>query len=250
VSTAAGHRVIALIPARAGSRGIPGKNTRTLGGRSLVGWAVYCAAQSGVCDRIIVSTDDPTLLYGAGCGAEMLPRPSVLAGDDTPMLDVVRHAQQAIPGQPTDVWVLLQPTQPLRTPARVRQMAEALYGGYDSAVTVTELPKTHHPVFACAIDYVEDDSGEATVPLLRGYERQLYAPQGQTAPTRRQDAPPVYIRDGTAYAWWRRTVDTYGSLYGPRVRPMVVPADETLPLDTMADWNAAEARFAEAVEAR
>jgi CMP-N,N'-diacetyllegionaminic acid synthase len=62
-------------------------------------------------------------------------------------------------------------------------------------------------------------------------------------PTRRQDMPPAYIRDGTVYAFWRRTVTRYGNIYGPESTPLIIPPEETCELDTMSDWANVEARW-------
>jgi CMP-N-acetylneuraminic acid synthetase len=97
--------------------------------------------------------------------------------------------------------------------------------GADSVVSVVELPKTHHPEFQCQI-----------------LDGQLVGLSTGT-PTRRQDVDPTFIRDGTVYAFWRRTA-ARGTLYGETVIPLIIPASETCELDTLADWEALEARLA------
>jgi CMP-N,N'-diacetyllegionaminic acid synthase len=163
-------------------------------------------------------------------------RPPALAQDDTPMIDVVKHALEQVPGEPDDIWVLLQPTQPLRTPAHVREAIRLLQeGDADSVVSVVELPRTHHPDLVChimngqlyGIHYGED--GWACYGVAR-------------QPSRRQDVEPVYIRDGTVYAFYRRTVEREGNIYGTRVLPLIIPPDETCELDTPEDWARLEAR--------
>lgn len=220
--------VLALIPARAGSKGIPGKNFRYLGGKTLVQRAIECA-KAADCE-VVVSTDYEGFIDMQGDYLS-LPRPSALAQDDTPMYDVVQHALSCILGSSEDLCVLLQPTQPLRTPEHVKAAIELLrQTGADSVVSVTPLPLTHSPDLVCEIEA----SGR-----LAGWEHEYV---GRYQPTRRQDARPAYKRDGTCYAFFRRTVDT-GTLYGTDCRPLIIPPDETCELDTEADWQALEARW-------
>lgn len=150
------------------------------------------------------------------------------------MVDVVRHALEAVPGEPEDIWCLLQPTQPLRAPAHVQAAIDLLRSsGADSVVSVVPLPATHHPDVALRI--IEDGRlcpfDDVTLEML---------------PTRRQAiAPPAYIRDGTVYAFRRATVTRWRNIYGLDVRPLVIPASETCALDTPEDWAEAERRLQE-----
>jgi CMP-N,N'-diacetyllegionaminic acid synthase len=226
--------VLALIPARSGSKGIPGKNWRTLGGETLVGLAYRCAVACA--EQVVVSADyiphDVQFSTPHGHWQDhWLRRPAELAQDDTPMIAVVQHALEQVPGPDDQIILLLQPTQPLRTVAHVQTaIARLRETQADSVVSVVELPLTHSPDVLCSL-----------------YHGQLW-PYGEngwhTQPTRRQDVEPVYIRDGTAYCFWRRTVTRYGTIYGADVRPLIIPADETCELDTMEQWAALEARLA------
>jgi CMP-N,N'-diacetyllegionaminic acid synthase len=228
----AGH-VLGLIPARAGSKGIPGKNIRPLAGRTLLDYTANAAAASTVIDRLVLSTDDPRIAAeGARLGIDVpFLRPADLAADDTPMLPVIEHAVAALEsgGWSPEIIVLLQPTSPLRRPAHIRSaVAELRASGADSVVTVVELPRHLSP------DYVMRIEEGRLVPFLE---------RGATV-TRRQDARPAYVRDGTVYAFWRRTLRDTGSLYGRVCRPLVVPAAESLTLDSEDDWLDAERRLA------
>jgi CMP-N-acetylneuraminic acid synthetase len=221
--------ILALIPARGGSKGLPDKNLKPLAGQSLVARAAAVARDSGVVDRVVVSTDAPAIADEARRAGIDVPfmRPAELAADDTPMLPVVQHAVDALDaaGWRAGIIVLLQPTSPLRRPSHVRDaVARLRAGGADSIVSVVELPRHMSP------DYVMCIADGELRPFLPGGERL----------TRRQDARPAYVRDGTVYAFWRDTLDRYGSLYGARCLPLIVPAAESITIDGPEDWTAAE----------
>jgi len=230
-------KVLALIPARGGSKGLPDKNIRLLAGRTLLEYAARAASASGVVDRIVLSTDSERIAAeGRRIGVDVpFIRPRELAGDATPMLPVVEHAVDALEqgGWRPDIVVLLQPTSPLRRPEHVRTAVQQLReSGSDSVVTVVELPRHVSP------DYVMRIDDGRLVPFL---------PDG-AAVTRRQDARPAFVRDGTVYAFWTRTLRETHSIYGRDCRPLVVPARESLTIDSPQDWEEAERRLAGAAE--
>lgn len=228
-------RVLGLVPARGGSRGVPGKNIKLLAGRPLLAYTADAARASGVIDRLVLSTDDPEIASaGQALGLETpFVRPAALAGDEAPMLGVIEHAVEALAaaGWDPDIVVLLQPTSPLRRAAHVREAVEELRRTRaDSVVTVVELPRHLSP------DYV-----------MRLEEGRLvnFLAEGARV-TRRQDARPAFVRDGTVYACWTRTLREQRSLYGRDCRPLIVPASESLSIDTMDDWREAERRLSDA----
>ena len=117
--------VLALIPARGGSKGVPGKNIRPAGGKPLIAWTIEAAKCSRYIDRLILSTDDPAIVAVAkqfGCDVPFM-RPAELATDQADSMVVVRHALQAI-GERYDYLVLLQPTSPLRIAADIDAAVE------------------------------------------------------------------------------------------------------------------------------
>jgi CMP-N,N'-diacetyllegionaminic acid synthase len=226
--------VIALIPARAGSKGVRNKNFRSLaGGPSCALRACSCAQCSGVTDRVVISADtlSPEL---QAAEYDWLERPAALAQDDTPMIDVVKHALDAIPGAPDDIWLLVQPTQPLRKPEHLREVVRLLRETQaDSVVSVVELPRTHSPEMQMRV------LGSRLVP----FGREDWDSPWQAMPSRRQDAEPTYIRDGTVYVFWRKTVAQHGTIYGRDVRPLIIDPQDTCELDTPEQWDALEARL-------
>lgn len=226
--------VLGLVPARGGSKGLPGKNTKPLHGKPLLAYAAAAAAASGVVERAVLSTDSEEIAaVGRAWGLEVpFLRPPELAADETPMLPVIEHAvtSLAAAGWVADIIVLLQPTSPLRTAGHIRRSVELLRDtGADSVVGVLELPRHLSPDYVMRVD----EQGRL-VPFL---------PEGARV-TRRQDARLACVRDGTVYTFWRRTLMEQQSIYGRDCRPMVVPASESLTIDGPEDWADAERRMA------
>jgi CMP-N,N'-diacetyllegionaminic acid synthase len=170
----AGEVVLGLIPARGGSKGIPGKNLVPLAGKPLLAWTVEAARAARSLTRVVVSTDDDGI--AATAGVEVLRRPAELAADETPMLDVIRHAAEEIP---CDLLVLLQPTSPLRRPDHIDEAVALLREtGADCVVSVVEVPHQFRPESLMAVE----DGRLVALGDAR----------------RRQDKQPVYARNGPA----------------------------------------------------
>jgi CMP-N-acetylneuraminic acid synthetase len=225
--------VLGLVPARGGSKGVPGKNVRPLAGHTLLEYTARAARESGVIDRIVLSTDSAEIAdAGRSAGLEVpFIRPASLAADDTPMVPVIMHALSEIERHAwsPDIIVLLQPTSPLRRPQHVRDAVNALRESTaDSVVTVVEVPRHLSPDYVMRID-----DGRL----------QPFLPEG-TGITRRQDARPAYSRDGTVYAFRRSTLERFGGIYGDDCRPLLIDATESLSIDSPADWDAAERALA------
>jgi CMP-N,N'-diacetyllegionaminic acid synthase len=212
---------------------VPGKNIRTLAGRTLLDYAALAARDSGVIDRIVLSTDSDEIAdAGKRAGLEVpFMRPASLAQDDTPMLPVIQHAIESLAadGWTPDVIVLLQPTSPLRRASHVRDAVTRLKETKaDSVVSVIELPRHLSP------DYVMRIEDGVLHPFL---------PEG-AAVTRRQDARPAYSREGTVYVCWRATVERWGNIYGEQCQPLILDAADSLSIDSPDDWAEAERRLA------
>lgn len=225
--------VLGIIPARGGSKGIPMKNIRLLAGQPLLYYTVKAAKESGVIDRLILTTDSEEIAEVGRCLGVEVPflRPTELAQDDTPMLMVVEHAVSKLEerGWSPEVIILLQPTAPLRRPEHIVKALSILHTtACDSVVSVVEVPKHFSPHYVMKIQ-----DGRLVNYLAEG-----------RAITRRQDVPPVYSRDGTVYAMWRKTVMEAHSLYGTDCRPLILSAEESVNLDTLQDWVLAEQKLA------
>jgi CMP-N-acetylneuraminic acid synthetase len=202
---------------------------KPLAGHSLLDYTARAARESGVIDRMILSTESPEIAdAGRRAGLEVpFMRPASLAADDTPMVPVIEHALAELTrqGWSPEIVVLLQPTSPLRRPDHIRAAVKLLREtGADSVVTVVEVPRHMSP------DYV-----------LRIEDGRLktFLPDGERV-TRRQDARPAYSRDGTVYAFRRSTVEKSGGIYGGDCRPLLIDPSDSLSIDSPADWDEAE----------
>jgi CMP-N,N'-diacetyllegionaminic acid synthase len=222
-------QVLGLVPARGGSKGVPGKNVKPLAGHSLLDYTARAARESGVIDRMILSTESPEIAdAGRRAGLEVpFMRPASLAADDTPMVPVIEHALAELTrqGWSPEIVVLLQPTSPLRRPDHIRAAVKLLREtGADSVVTVVEVPRHMSP------DYVM---------RIEDGRLKTFLPDGERV-TRRQDARPAYSRDGTVYAFRRSTVEKSGGIYGGDCRPLLIDPSDSLSIDSPADWDEAE----------
>ena len=133
--------ILGVIPARGGSKRIPGKNLRRLEGKTLVEWALEGASESRILNRVVVSTEDIRIAAEAyTLGVEVVDRPLELAGDDTPMVAVFQHVASQIAA---DFYVCLQPTTPFRSGWLIDQTIAAVQGKEgDSGLTVVKLRPT------------------------------------------------------------------------------------------------------------
>jgi CMP-N-acetylneuraminic acid synthetase len=213
--------VAALIPARGGSKGIPRKNLTPLAGKPLVRWAIDAAREAQTVTRVVVSTDDDEVAAAAG-DVEVLRRPGELARDDTPMLDVIRHALEHV--EPCNVLVLLQPTSPLRRPEQIDEAVRLLLEtGADTVVSVVEVPHRY----------------EAS-SLMELRDGRLVA---RSEPTTRQAKERLYARNGPAILALRPSALGDG-LYDGNVVAYVMEEHDSLDIDTPHDLEVAEALLA------
>jgi CMP-N-acetylneuraminic acid synthetase len=211
--------IVGLIPARGGSKAIPRKNLAPLAGKQLLAWTIEAALAATELTRIVVSTDDDEIAAAAAAatGVAVLRRPGELAADDTPMLEVVRHAVSELG---PDVVVLLQPTSPLRRAEHVDACVRLLLeSGADAVVSVVEVPHRYRP--------------DSLMDLVDG--RVVARSRART----RQEKEVVYARNGPAVL--ARRADRIGDdLYGGDVRPFVMEARDSLDVDDPADLVLAE----------
>ena len=214
--------LLGVIPARGGSRGIPGKNIVPLAGKPLLQWTIEQAQASERLTRTIVSTDSAEIAAAAQqLGVPVLDRPAHLAGDETPMLDVVRHA---IDATGADVIVLLQPTSPLRG-ARDIDAAIDLWrsSGADSVVSVVRVPHNLTPT-----------------SLLRQAENGSLEPYAGEGESRRQSKPVLYARNGPAVLVVAAETVRDGSLYGTDSRGYEMSMLDSIDIDAPDDLELAE----------
>jgi N-acylneuraminate cytidylyltransferase len=207
--------ILGLIPARGGSKGIPRKNLALVGGKPLLAWTVDAARAASELTRVVVSTDDDEI--AAAAGVAVLRRPTELAADDTPMLDVVRHAVTELS---PDVVVVLQPTSPLRraehVDAAVRLLLES---GADAVLSVVAVPHRYAP--------------DALMDVVDG---RVVARGGART---RQEKELVYARNGPAILA-RRADRISDDLYGGDCRPYLMAERDSLDVDESFDLELAD----------
>lgn len=218
-------RTYGFIFARGGSKGVPGKNIRLLNGIPLIGHAIQAARDSGVIDRIIVSTDDKTIAGTAReLGAEVpFIRPSALAQDDSPEWDAWRHAIEQF--DDFDLFVSLPCTSPLRNGDDVRRCVQ-LYQMGDCDVVITTRKAERHPSFNMV---TLDENGYASVVM-----------PSRTAISRRQDAPDVYDMTTVAYVASPAFIMNHRGLFDGRVKAVEIPPQRAIDIDTELDFAFAE----------
>lgn len=222
---------LVIIPARGGSKGIPRKNIKPLGGRPLLAYTIEAALAIAPKERIILSTDDPEIAGTArACGLEVpYMRPASLGADTTSsrdvMLDVMSWADAR--GLAYDSVVLLQPTSPFRSPADIRRCMETYSPEIDMAVTVA--PAACNPYYDC----FETDPGT-------GF---LHISKGDGLLTRRQDAPEAWQYNGAVYVINPDSLRAMPLGQFSRRVPVPMDRERSLDLDTPADWLVAEALF-------
>jgi CMP-N,N'-diacetyllegionaminic acid synthase len=225
------EKVLAVIPARGGSKGVPRKNVRLVNGKPLIAYTIETAvAASHLFHRIIVSTDDPEIADVAKqYGAEVsFLRPAQLARDDVPMVPVLQHAVRFVEQQ-DDLrleWVLLlQPTEPFRTVKDIEmalRLGEA--GGCDSVISIVQVFAVH-PILMKRIE-----SGRLLPYSVEEKEG-----------TRRQDyQPPAYMRNGAIYLTRRDVLMERNSVWGDVICPYIMPPERSVGVDSELDLKLVE----------
>lgn len=230
------YRVLGVVTARAGSKGIPGKNTKLLAGKPLILYTIESALASRAFDRVILSTDDEAaaeLARAIGCEVPFM-RPAELSADDTPHLPVMRHALEWMRDRERyvpDAVMTLLPTSPLRQPAHIRAAIDlARATDADSVIGVDQLPPHFNPMRVVTIDE-------------EGWSRLFVGGQPvKRRPGRRQDMPDAWVMNGAIYLF--KTACLFDpvepNLYGDRVAAMKMVPPYGLNLDEPADWDLAE----------
>ena len=220
------RRVLALIPARGGSKGLPRKNILELSGKPLIAWTIEDALASAYVDSVVVSTDDEGIAQVARDHGAPVPfmRPDELASDSASSIDVVIHALDMLEqmGEHYDALVLLEPTSPLRDAGDVDACIELLLTRDDAEAVVTVGPlESMHPDFVVAID-------------AQGFIRSR--DEGSTFQhARRQDLGPAYFFDGTVYASLTDAIRVRRGFYHDKTLAHVVPRWKTLEIDDVYD---------------
>ncbi len=224
---------LALIPARAGSKRVAGKNVRVLGGHPLVAYAIAAARASGVFSAVVVSTDSPaTAEIAAHYGAEVpFLRPPELAGDRSPDIEWVTHALGALEraGRRYDCFSLLRPTSPFRRAETVRRAWQQFHAATGAHSLRAVEPCRQHPGKMWTLH------GDRMRPLLDGGP---VTPPWHSMPY--QSLPAVYVQNASLEIAWCRTVAETGTIAGTEIVPFLTEGSEGLDVNEPADWWYAE----------
>ena len=216
--------VLAIIPARGGSKGVPRKNIRALAGKPLIAWTIQAALKSRYLDRIIVSTEDSEIAEVAKTWGAEVPfmRPAELAQDDTPGVDPVIHAIRSLPGY--DYVVLLQPTSPLRCHTDIDGCIELCENEKaPSCVSVSEPDKS--PYWMFTVD------AQGRMKRLLELDRTI---------SRRQELPPVYALNGAVYVVQTGSLLETRSFVTESTMPYLMSKNGSIDIDTETDFAIAE----------
>jgi len=223
-------RILGVIPARGGSKGVPGKNVRLLNGKPLITYTAYAAKNSNLLSRVIVTTDSVDIAAIAKQNNIEVPfmRPLHLAQDDTPTLPVLQHVVNFFEtqGELYDAICILQPTYPFRVPRFIDACIEKfIETGADTLISVVPVPHQYNPHWV-----FEKGAGE----FLH------IATKDKVIISQRQLLPDAFIRDGNIYLAKTNTVMQQNSLFGENITYKISDAGWYVNIDTISDWVVAE----------
>jgi len=223
-----GRRIIALVPARGGSKGLPGKNIRELAGRPLLAWSIEAARQSRYVDHVAVSTDSREIADIAELEGVPVPflRPARLATDEASSFDALIHALDWYDGKATyfDLVIWLQPTSPLRTATDIDGAIELFFEREaESIVSVCETD--HHPWWSNVLPADGNMSGFLRREVLN---------------SNRQDFPRHYRLNGALYLGATDFLRKQHSFFGDATYAYIMPKERSIDIDDLFDFSLAE----------
>jgi CMP-N-acetylneuraminic acid synthetase len=224
-------KILALIPARGGSKGVPRKNIRILCKKPLIQYTIDAALASEEFDEVMVSTEDYEIAeFAKELGARVpFMRPNELATDFSPTIDTVVHVieQYKNLGRDFDAVCLLQPTNPLRTNHIISKCVKVFINSdADSLISVREVPHEFNPHWTFV-----DANKNGRLEIATGEKNII---------SRRQDLPRTYYRDGVVYITRCSVLFNQRSLYGENVTYINLENEPHINIDTMNDWKLAE----------
>jgi len=214
--------MIALITARSGSKSIPDKNIKLLGGKPLLVWSIETALACGL-SPIVSSDSEKYLDIAKWYGAETMLRPEGVSQDNTSHFETLVHEVPRIVPYPTEI-VLFQPTSPFRKEADVRKAIDLFHGEqFDSVIAGVRIPDKWHP--------------DEALQVVDGKVRMASGVPVRHRKVRRQDYSPSFVPAGSIYIFRTRNLSE-GSLYGDRVG--VLEVDASVNINDREDWEKAE----------
>jgi CMP-N-acetylneuraminic acid synthetase len=225
-------RAVALVPARSGSERVPHKNVRPLAGHPLLAYAIETALQSGVFERVVVSTDAEEIAAVARWYGADVPflRPSEYATSTSPDIEWLAFTLERLE-EPYDLFVIVRATNPFRGPAAVRRGLEQLLATPEAdSLRAVELVKQHPGKM-----WVLAEDGRTMQPLLDQSHLEVAWHAGQY-----QALPPVYVQNSALEIAWTRVVAETGTREGRAVAPFLTEGYEGFNVDDEEDWERAE----------
>ncbi len=228
-----GKRILAVVPARSGSKGLPKKNIRRLGDKPLIAWSIEAGRQSRYIDSITVSTDSQEIADIAKQWGGEVPfiRPAELATDTAKGIDAILHAicWHRDNGEPFDLVLVLQPTSPLRTADHIDRAIELLFDKNAGAI-VSVCPVDHHPWWCNSLP--ED-----------GKMKDFLRPE--IINTNRQELPPFYRLNGAVYVADITFLEETRSFMSDETFAYVMSAESSIDIDSVFDFKLAELLLSE-----
>lgn len=223
-------RVLAVIPARGGSKGVPGKNIKLLGNKPLLQYTAESALESRAITKVILSTDSEEIAkVGIQIGLEVpFIRPSILAQDTTPTIEVLQHAIKFYEDQDVffDLVCILQPTTPFRQKGFIDKAIEKFsHSNIDTLISVLEVPHQFNP------HWVFEEKEKNVLRIATGDE--IIIP-------RRQDLPKSFYRDGSIYLIKKDLIVRDNTLFGKKIGYIESEKNNFVNIDTLDDWLIAE----------
>lgn len=224
-------KILGLIPARGGSKGVPNKNIKPLAGKPLIHYTIEAALPCPDISQLVVSTDSTAIAEVSRAAGAAVPfmRPDELATDSSPSIDTVIHAVEWFQekGEHFDAVCLLQPTSPFRTAEDIQKAVTAFkQQTADSLISVREVPHQYNPHWI-----FEPKESDGFLKIATG-EQQIIP--------RRQELPKAYYRDGSIYMVKTKVLLEQRSLYGEQIAFCVSENPVYVNIDTLADWAEAE----------
>ncbi|MCB1174173.1 MAG: acylneuraminate cytidylyltransferase family protein [Leptospiraceae bacterium] len=230
------ENIVALVPARGGSKGLPRKNVLPLNGKPMIAWAVEGALKSACIQRVVVSTDDDEIMDAAvAAGAEApFRRPDELATDTATARDVILHFLDWMRDYDVEpeVFVILQPTSPMRDHEDIDRCLQKM-SQHDAQAVVSVCEAEHHPWL---MNELPDDGN------MGGFLRE------SAMDARRQDLRPQYRLNGAVYACRSDFFRSTGSFYGLRTYACVMSRERSVDVDDRMDFRFAELLMRDARE--
>jgi len=220
-------KILSIIPARGGSKGVTKKNIRLMAGKPLIFYSIEAGLKSEYIDRVVVTTENIEISKIAErYGAEVIKRPEKLAKDDTPSPPVYKHAIRFLEKNKQykpDIIVVLQPPTPLRTVEDIDSCIRKLIK--EKCDSVITLRKVEHPVHWM----VKIDKNGKVYKYFELNEIK-----------RRQDAADVYMPNGAVFVTWYDIFMKYCTMRGPDTRAIIMPQERSIDIDTELDFFIAE----------